>query len=47
MVMRNGVLMLILVMSILGLVLTERFAPGMPEDGVRDPCMRRAQLWFC
>jgi hypothetical protein len=34
--MLNAVLVLMLVTSILGPVLTERFAPGMLEDAVRD-----------
>jgi hypothetical protein len=34
--MLNAVLVLMLVTSILGPVLTERFAPGMLEDGGRD-----------
>jgi Kef-type K+ transport system membrane component KefB len=34
--MLNAVLVLMLVTSILGPVLTERFAPGMPEGGVSD-----------
>jgi len=34
--MLNAVLVLMLVTSILGPVLTERFAPRMLEEGVRD-----------
>jgi hypothetical protein len=34
--MLNGVLVLMLVTSILGPVLTERFAPGILEDAGRD-----------